>query len=224
MKKEYLIAGGIGIAAIAAFFLLSGEKDELIPTGGSSYGSSGGYEGGGAGAPSYFFGDEIVNFPAQETFDLSKLLPPPPTQESNDLRYAKGGDVIGGVTLKKPFVVAVTPKGSGGIPVAGSTQKDTSISNLLGGLLDTVFKPVTSAVSLGTNIASAGSGMFSGSGNAGVAKKPFVVANTGTGWYTSSGGGKTFSYNQANPGAPGSGYVVRGYSLTGKPLYKPVPQ
>jgi len=37
---------------------------------------------------------------------------------------------------------------------------------------------------------------------------------------TSHSGSKS-KYNQAQPGAPGSGYVVRGYSLTGKPLYKP---
>lgn len=219
IDKRLLIAGGVGVVALAAFFLLKGGNEDLIPTGGSSYGSSGGYEGGGAGGTSYFFGDEIVNFPAPETFSLSNLLPDSPQNESNDLRYARGGDVINGTTLKKPFVVAATGKGNE-VSVGGSTPKDEGFTTIIGGLLDAVFKPVTTTIGATKAIASAGSGMFGGSGNVGVAKKPFVVANTGTGFYTSAGGGRT--YNQANPGAPGSGYVVRGYSLTGKPLYKPV--
>ena len=230
MKKEYLIAGGVGVIALAAYFLLGKKDDELIPTGGSSYGSSGGYEGGGGGGDiSYLFGGDTINFPAQEPFDLSAFLGGAPQTESNDLRYARGGDVIAGMTLKKPFVTAVLPSqsssSSSSPAIAQATSKEAGIGEtILGTLLNAVFVVPISGMKAGAAISSAvgstksGSGISSGS-SSGIMKKPFVVGNTGTGWYTSSGGGKT--YNQANPGAPGSGYVIRGYSLTGKPLYKP---
>lgn len=268
-QKKALLVGGLAIAGIAAFLLMKGPTDEFAgPSGGSAYGPSSGYEGGRAGTDipwNLILGGENVNFPAPPQVDINTLLPDMPTSKKVDLQYARGGDVIGGVALRDPFVVAAGQPSTKKI----ETPAPSGIPNLLAGIADVFMKPVSLGVSGAKRIASAGGSMFGGTGTSGVAKKPFVVAATGTGMKAdigasgasgagvigSAGSGYTGSSGWTAP-APaailsggkkassggsvasqqygGSGSVasylsgkygathdIRGYSITGVPLYKP---
>lgn len=231
-KKNALIIGGLVLAGLAAFFLLN--KSE-VPTGGSAYGPSSGYEGGGAGTEwlPLLLGGETINFPPPAQIDISGLLPPPPANQDGDLRYAKGGDVIGGIRLKDPYVTSVPVAGQ----VSGGAKKESSdggldilggLVSIFGGAFSVATAPARSvAGGLGalSSIAGGRSGGISGgiSGESTIAaKKPYVSTPPGATVtsYQSGGSGNVASYVQSKYGQPGSGYVVRGYSLTGVPLYK----
>lgn len=228
-QKKALLVGGLAIAGIAAFLLMKGPTDEFAgPSGGSAYGPSSGYECGRAGTDipwNLILGGENVNFPAPPQVDINTLLPDMPTSKKEDLQYARGGDVIGGVALRDPFVVAAGQPSTKKI----ETPAPSGILNLLAGIADVFMKPVSMGVSGAKSIASAGGSMFGGTGTSGVAKKPFVVAATGTGGKKTSSGGSVTSQQYGGSGSVasylsgkyGATHDIRGYSITGVPLYKP---
>ena len=250
-KKSALIIGGIAALGIAAYFFL-GQKtvDDFGPSGGGASGQAAGYEGGGAGV-SYLFGGDTIQFPGgggDTGFnDILKALMSGGTPEGESKKEAtvsSGAPQIVGV-LQKPadyLAVSMANKEKYGVPakfLSGGVSQDgqagimTGLAESMGGVLDFLFKPVTTAVATGTTVKKTITGGGSSSGVLGtsrggytgssgfVAPAPVAVLGQSGGSSGVPGSSQAAQYVQAKYGQPGSGYVVRGYSLTGVPLYKP---
>lgn len=209
----------------------------MTPSGGSGYGGS--YTGGEAGGLGDLedilkFGGETVNFPAPEQLDISKFLQTPEeladdgTKKSTTIAATPSVAIIGQTHPVSPATMtpvkiigqtshsgvtsrSVTPAGT----IQDGAKKAAPI--VAGGLLTALF-PATSAARAVTSSIGSLSGGSKSSG--GISATPATMTPVKIIGQTSHSGSKS-KYNQAQPGAPGSGYVVRGYSLTGKPLYKP---
>lgn len=243
-KKRVAVIGGLALAGLAAFFLLRGNEDPLT-AGGSAYGPYAGYEGGGSGGAgvTYMFGGDTVNFPppGQDGKIFSSLLPDLATlgdtsKKSSSSRILHAGEyemTAAGKVRALDTGQEWTPLFTGS---GGQTKKaePASGSDLLGGIaslfglgLGVVTAGPRSAVSGLSSLASiagGSSGISAGSsgGSTIAAKKPFVSLPAGAiTSYQSGGSGSVASYVQSQYGQAGSGYVIRGYSRTGVPLYKP---
>lgn len=232
-KNDMLLIGGLAIAGIAALFLFKGSGDEMAPTGGGGYGGS--YTGGEAGGLEDIlkFGGETVNFPAPEQLDISKFLQTPEeladdgTKKSTTIAATPSVAIIGQAHPVSPATMtpvkiigqtshnvtsrSVTPAGT----IQDGAKKAAPV--VASGLLTALF-PATSAARAVTSSIGSLSGGSKSSG--GISATPATMTPVKIIGQTSHSGSKS-KYNQAQPGAAGSGYVVRGYSLTGKPLYKP---
>lgn len=251
-KKSALIIGGIAALGIAAYFFL-GQKtvDDFGPSGGGASGQAAGYEGGGAGV-SYLFGGDTIQFPGGDTGinDILKLLSPPgipdpadsgSKKESNVLRPGEYEITSSGTVKSLASGKEYTPLFQSGSQPApkketssGGSGIMTGLTASVGGVLDFLFKPVTTAVATGTTVKKtitgggpSGGGVLGTSrggytGSSGfVAPAPVAVVGQSGGSSGVPGSAQAAQYVQAKYGQPGSGYVVRGYSLTGVPLYKP---
>lgn len=247
-KKTALIIGGIAALGIAAYFFL-GQKteDDFGPAGGAS-GQAAGYEGGGPGV-TYQFGGDTVNFPGGGDTGLNDILKALmgggiPDGESKKEATVSGAPQIVGV-FQKPadyLSVGMANKEKYGIPAAytsGGASQDgqagimTGLTASMGGVLDFLFKPATATVALGTTVKKTITGGGSSGGVLGtsrggytgssgfVAPAPVAILGQSGGSSGVPGSAQAAQYVQAKYGQPGSGYVVRGYSLTGVPLYKP---
>ncbi len=169
----------------------------------------------------------------------------PEGESKKEATVSSGAPQIVGV-FQKPadyLTVGMANKETYGIPAAytsGGASQDgqagimTGLAESMGGVLDFLFKPVTTAVATGTTVkktitggGSSGGGVLGTSsggytGSSGfVAPAPVAVLGQSGGHPGVPGSVQAAQYVQATYGQPGSGYVVRGYSLTGVPLYKP---
>jgi hypothetical protein len=249
-KKSALIIGGIAALGIAAYFFL-GQKtvDDFGPSGGGASGQAAGYEGGGADV-SYLFGGDTIQFPGgggDTGFnDILKALMSGGTpegeskKESNVLRPGEYEITSSGTVKSLASGKEYTPLFQSGSQPApkketssGGSGIMTGLAASVGGVLDFLFKPVTTAVATGTTVKKTITGGGSSSGVLGtssggytgssgfVAPAPVAVLGQSGGTSGVPGSAQAAQYVQAQYGQPGSGYVVRGYSLTGVPLYKP---
>lgn len=248
-KKTALIIGGIAALGIAAYFFL-GQKteDDFGPAGGAS-GQASGYEGGGPGV-TYQFGGDTIQFPGGGDTGLNDILKAlmgggTPEGESKKEATVSGAPQIVGV-FQKPadyLTVGMANKERYGIPdkfLSGGASQDgqagimTGLTASMGGVLDILFRPATVGVALGTTVKKtitgggpSGGGVLGTSrggytGSSGfVAPAPVAILGQSGGSPGVPGSSQAAQYVQGKYGQPGSGYVVRGYSLTGVPLYKP---
>lgn len=249
-KKSALIIGGIAALGIAAYFFL-GQKtvDDFGPSGGGASGQAAGYEGGGGAGVSYLFGGDTIQFPGGGDTGINDILKAlmgggTPEGESKKEAAVSGAPQIVGV-FQKPadyLSVGLANKEKYGIPAAytsGASQDGqpgimNSLAASMGGVLDILFKPASSAIAAGATVKKtitgggpSGGGVLGTSrggytGASGfVAPAPVAVLGQSGGSSGVPGSSQAAQYVQAKYGQPGSGYVVRGYSLTGVPLYKP---
>lgn len=242
MDKKVAVIAGLGVVLAGAYLLLK-KPPELPPSGGGAYGPSGGFEGGGEGLlGGLLLGGDVINFPAPEDGSgvIQKLLQPPPIPETGDSGTKKETSVL------RPGEYEITPSGRVKSLATGqeytplfesgsqaTTKKETTSGgfDILGALLGGVglfasATPIAAAGRVSTAIAGAArSGISSGDRTtaSGIsAKKPYVSAASpsGTTSYQTGGSSKVKTYVQSTYGSQ-SNLVLRGYSRTGVPLYRP---
>lgn len=246
-KKAAMVIGGVAALGIAAYFFLGQKtKDDFGAAGGAAGGFSG-YEGGGPG-PSYTFGGDQITFPGQDNTafnDLIKALMGGSAPVETSKKEAATGSAAN-LSLVRVFqkpadyqAVGAANKAAYGIPAkftsgqAGQQGSFPDLSASIGGILDVVFKPATlvggAAVSAkkaitggssGAGILGTASGGYTGASGF-VAPAPVAILGQSGGTRGVPGSSQAAQYVQSKYGQPGSGYTVRGYSLTGVPLYKP---
>lgn len=249
-KKAAMAIGGIAVLGLAAYFLFSQKTvDDFGPSGGGSAGQSAGYEGGGAGI-TYQFGGDTIAFPGGgDNSGLESLLNAlkgdtiPEGTTKKETNSAPGNLPIVAI-FQKPAdytETAMANREKYGIPAhltAGNVAEPAAAPNLFGGLTSLfgavlgistgvprtaiqaaagVKKTITGGSITGTGVLGSAAGGYTGS-SGGIIQVPSQAVTS----YQTGGSSHVASYVQGTYGKPGSGYVVRGYSLTGVPLYKPV--
>jgi hypothetical protein len=248
-KKAAMIIGGVAALGIAAYFFLGQKTEDDFGAAGGAAGQYGGYEGGGPG-PSYTFGGDQITFPGQDNTAFNDLLkalmggggiPEGETKKEAASGSAANLSIVG--VFQKPAdyqAVAAANKAAYGIPAKFTSGQDgqagafPDLSASVGGILDVLFKPAAlvggAAVSAkktitggssGGGILGTASGGYTGASGF-VAPAPVAVLGQSGGTRGVPGSSEAAQYVQSKYGQPGSGYTVRGYSLTGVPLYRPV--
>jgi len=240
-QKGALILGGIGLAGILAYVYLRKKDDSFTPSGGSTYGQSAGYEGGGEGLAFPALGGDTVVFPAPDTgAGLNNLLSAM-TAGGNAVpkKETATKDAVNPGPFVKPVYTPVTAAESSvyrqAAAAQGSSRPGTSAA--AGAMLDILFAPITTtvgAVKAGAGVISSVTGGRSGRGTLGTPTKatfkaePVMViqpkkSSSGGGSVTSAqtgGSSHVANYVQQKYGSNPQ-LTVRGYSITGVPLYKP---
>lgn len=242
VDKKLVIVGGALIALAAGFYFFSNK--EMTPSGGSAYGQSSGYEGGGSGLDNLLsglsLGGETIVFPPPENPSIQSLLPDIPAGTTTTSKKDEAlGNTGSRYQIVSAFVPPKTPVTNYPVIPAGYGDKPEQSGNILSdvftGLLGVVSAPAAAAVGAVKTLGSI-SGSKSGisSSSSGISKKDAVTApivsitmpkkggsgSSGITSYQVGGSGSVASYVQSKYGSSGQ-YTIRGYSMTGVPLYKP---